>query len=169
MAAVPTAESLQGELLAETILRHGKARLRVQGTSMLPSLWPGDVLEVARRAPAEIETGAIILYRREQRLFAHRVLKKETRADDGCLVARGDRLSRPDPPVRPEELLGEVIRVERAGKAFAPARRASWAAALLRWVSRVSDAPAGLLLRLASPNGPPSRLPELASGPDASR
>ena len=166
MAAVPTAESVKGELLAETIRLHGRGRLRVQGTSMLPGLWPGDLIEVERRSPAEIEGGAIILYARDQRLFAHRVLKKEAREDDCLLVARGDRLSRPDPPVRSEELLGEVIRVEHAGKAFVPARRAGWAAALLRLASRFSDLPAGLLLRLAAPDGSPAG-PELApvSGP----
>ena len=109
MAAVPTAESAKGELLAETIRLHGRGRLRVQGTSMLPSLWPGDLIEVARRSPAEIEAGAIILYARDQRLFAHRVLKKEAREDDYLLVARGDRLSRPDPPVWSEELLARGL------------------------------------------------------------
>lgn len=151
--AVPTAESVQGELLAEIIRLHGRGRLRVQGTSMLPGLWPGDVIEVERRAPAEVEAGAIILYVRDQRLFAHRVLKKEACAGDYLLVARGDRLSRRDPPVRPEELLGEVTRVERAGKLLVPARRAGWAAACLRLVSRFSDLPAGLMLRFRSSQG----------------
>lgn len=169
MAAVPTAESVKGELLAETIRFHGRGRLRVQGTSMLPGLWPGDVIEVERRAPAEIEAGAIILYARGQRLFAHRVLKKEACEAGYVLVARGDRLFRPDPPVRPEELLGEVIRVERGGRAFAPARRAGWAAAWLRLASRFSDLPAGVLLRLAASNRPSAGQPELAPAPGASR
>jgi hypothetical protein len=148
MAVLPTPESVKCELLAETVRRHGSARLRVQGSSMLPSLRPGDLLRVERRAPAEIEPGAIALYARAQRLFAHRVL---TRNDDGSLVARGDRLPRPDPPVRPEELLGEVTWVERGGSGFAPPRRAGWGAALLRLASRFSDLPAGLLLRFACP------------------
>ena len=153
MAAVATADSLKAELLADTIRLHGKGRLRVQGTSMLPSLWPGDVLEIARRTPAEVEAGAIILYTRDQRLFAHRVLEKPACGAGGALLTRGDRLSRPDPPVQPHELLGEVTRVERAGQSFIPARRAGWPAALLRLASRFSDVPAGLMLRFRSSQG----------------
>jgi hypothetical protein len=165
MAAEPTAESVRCELLAETIRVHGKARLRVQGTSMLPSLWPGDVLQVERRVPAEVGAGAIILYLREQRLFAHRLLKK----DAGGLVARGDRLPRPDPPLLPEELLGEVTWVERGGRGFAPARRAGWTATLLRLASRFSDLPAGLLLRLGSASDASAHHPELVPETDAPR
>ena len=169
MAAAPTPESVQGELLAETVRLHGKARLRVQGTSMLPSLRPGDVLLVERRATAEVEEGAIILYAREQRLFAHRVLKKETRAGRCSLVVRGDRLPRPDPPVLPEQLLGEVTRVERGGTSFAPARRAGWAASLLRLASRFSDLPASLLLRFGSAGERPTRFAELVPDPRTPR
>lgn len=167
MAAVPNPEAVPCELLAETVRRHGQARLRVQGTSMLPSLRPGDLLRIERRAPAEIEAGAIVLYLREQRLFAHRVLRKE--AGSGVLVVRGDRLARPDPPVRPQELLGEVTWVERGACGFAPAPRAGWGAALLRLASRFSDLPAGLLLRFASSQGSPARRPELVPGPGTPR
>ncbi len=164
MAAVPTPESVKCELLAETIRRQGSARLRVQGSSMLPSLRPGDLLRVERRAPAQIEPGAIVLYTREQRLFAHRVLRRDP---DGNLIARGDRLARPDPPLRPEELLGQVTWVERAGSGFAPARRAGWGAALLRLASRFSDLPAGLLLRFGGRDR--GRGPELVPEPGAPR
>ncbi|HXZ28689.1 MAG TPA: S24/S26 family peptidase [Terriglobales bacterium] len=159
MAVVPTPESVRCELLAETVRRHGRARLRVQGTSMLPSLRPGDLLQIECRLPAEIEAGAIVLYAREQRLFAHRLLRKQVL---GALVVRGDRLARPDPPVRPEELLGEVTWVQRGARGFAPARRPGWGAALLRLVSRFSDLPAGLWLRLACP-GARVPLPEVVA------
>jgi len=165
LASVPTSDSLKCELLAETVRLHGRTRLRVQGTSMLPSLRPGDLLQIERRSPAEIETGAIVLYGREQRLFTHRVLKKEAL---GALVVRGDRLARPDPPVRPEELLGEVTWVQRGTRGFAPARRPGWGAALLRLVSRFSDLPAGLLLRFA-PAATPAPLPQSSPGPDPPR
>lgn len=167
MAAGPTAESVKRELLAETLRLHGRARLRVQGSSMLPALRPGDVLEVERRAPAQVDAGTIILYQRGQRLFVHRVLRKE--AESGALVARGDRLSRPDPAVRAEELLGEVTWVERGGRGFAPARRAGWSAALLRLASRFSDLPAGLLLRLGAGRNRGADLPEFVPENDAPR
>jgi len=169
MAAAPSAESVKCELLAETLRLHGRARLRVQGSSMLPSLRPGDVLRVERRRPAEVAAGTIILYSREQRLFAHRVLRKEDSGGDSTLLVRGDRLPRPDPPVLPDELLGEVTWVERGGAGFVPARRAGWAAILLRLASRFSELPAGLLLRFGSPNGRRARPADAVPETDACR
>src|SRR6266568_2706456 len=47
MDTIPDARSgLKGELFLEVLRTFGSARLRVTGTSMLPSIWPGDILEV---------------------------------------------------------------------------------------------------------------------------
>ena len=37
---------LKSELFLEVLKSSGEAKLAVNGTSMLPSIWPGDVLEV---------------------------------------------------------------------------------------------------------------------------
>ncbi len=63
------------ELAAEVIRSSGKLRLRATGASMLPSIWPGDVLTVSSEAVAETQPGDIILFEREGRLIAHRVVE----------------------------------------------------------------------------------------------
>ena len=40
------------DLAAEVLRQFGEVRLKVTGASMLPSVWPGDVLTVRRRSPA---------------------------------------------------------------------------------------------------------------------
>ena len=40
------------DLDAQVIRQFGELRLKVTGASMLPSVWPGDVLTVRRRSPA---------------------------------------------------------------------------------------------------------------------
>ena len=64
------------ELAGEVVRAFGELRLRVLGTSMVPSLHPGDLVSIQRASPSEVSTGEIALYLREGRLFAHRVVAR---------------------------------------------------------------------------------------------
>src|SRR5882724_205333 len=111
---LPEPASMLAVELADDILRqHGSARIRVQGTSMLPSLRPGDEIEVQSASAHEIQIGDVIAYRRAGRLFVHRVIKKNSPRE---LVTRGDTLPQPDAPVSESEVLGLVSAVQRDGK-----------------------------------------------------
>jgi len=66
--------TLACSLAGEVVRRFGKVRLRVFGTSMLPSILPGDLISVQRAGLSGISSGEIVLYSREGRLFAHRVV-----------------------------------------------------------------------------------------------
>ena len=68
------------ELAAEVLRSSGKLRLRANGASMLPAVWPGDILHVRRQGVAEALPGDIVLFGREGRLVAHRVV--EVRSQD---------------------------------------------------------------------------------------
>ena len=69
---------------------------------------------------AAISPGEIVLYAREGRLVAHRVVGKIDRQDGALLLTRGDRLKTTDPPVRPDELLGRVTHVLRGNHRIDP-------------------------------------------------
>jgi len=123
--------TIQGQLFLEVLQSFGEARLAVTGTSMLSAIWPGDILDVQRRSPAQIAPGEVVLFAREGRFFAHRVLEKVCRRERTLLVTRGDRLQDPDPLVSGEELLGRVTAVMRGGRRLEPQltpwdRAASW-------------------------------------------
>jgi len=49
------------ELVADALRAGAETRIRVMGTSMLPALWPGDILVVRRRAAAP-SPGDIVLF-----------------------------------------------------------------------------------------------------------
>jgi signal peptidase I len=100
------------DLTAEVIRRFGEGRLKVTGTSMLPSVWPGDVLTVRRRSASELPIGSIVLCYRSQAYVAHRLVRK----CDRDLITRGDSLSFDDPSFRPEEVLGAVVSIVRNGR-----------------------------------------------------
>jgi len=109
----PGADGSRVRLLVDLIGQVGEARLRVIGSSMLPSIRPGDVLIIRRRPIGDVRCGDVAVFVRDDRLFVHRVI-----AHHGShLVTRGDSLPSPDAPVTATELAGVAVRLVRGGKA----------------------------------------------------
>ncbi|MBZ5569608.1 MAG: S24/S26 family peptidase [Acidobacteriia bacterium] len=104
-------------LASEVLGRFGELRLQVTGSSMLPSLWPGDLLLIRRAQLSEITTGELVLFTRQERFFVHRV----ERALGTCLLTRGDSLAATDAPVGADEFLGRVVFISREGATRTPA------------------------------------------------
>lgn len=100
-------------LAGEVVRRFGEVRLRVFGTSMVPSILPGDLISVRRADLHEISIGEVVLYRHPAGLAAHRVVAKADVSNEAFLITRGDRLCQNDPPVSASELLGRVTSIER--------------------------------------------------------
>jgi hypothetical protein len=147
--------AIQGQLFLEVLRKFGEAKLAVTGSSMLGSIWPGDVLEVrccaAERDSAQgadsIRRGDIVLYARGGTIVAHRVVQLIAEPGRALLVTRGDGLLEPDPPVSPEELLGRVTTIVRGGRRIAP-RLTRWGR-VASWVFSHSDLCSRLALRVA--------------------
>lgn len=102
--------SLVAEVLRGDRSHHGASRavrLRVRGESMLPSLWPHDVVEIASCSMADLRPGEIVLAVREGRLFLHRLVAP---CSPNGFRLRGDSMPACDPPYPPEALLGRLLR-----------------------------------------------------------
>lgn len=104
-------EAIGCGLVAEVAGGFGEVRLKVTGASMIPALWPGDVITVKPDA-AESQPGQVVLYRRGGKLVAHRVV----RAENGLIVTRGDAISQNDPLIRGADIVGRVVAVVRNGR-----------------------------------------------------
>ena len=100
----------------EALRASGKLRLRVFGGSMLPSIWPGDVLVIQRTPVAGMGLGDLILYASDSGFIVHRIVKKG--ADS--FTTRGDSLRVDDQPVPYGRVLGKIAIIERNGVSFAP-------------------------------------------------
>jgi Peptidase S24-like len=116
-------EEVRCSLAAEALRSWGVLKLRATGVSMLPTLWPGDILTVQSFRPDEVESGEIVLYMRQDRFFIHRVVTKNLNRDVAFLITRGDCMSENDPPVGKRELLGRITEVRRADSVFLPERK----------------------------------------------
>jgi signal peptidase I len=108
-------DAVKRDLTAEVIRQFGEVRLKVTGTSMLPSLWPGDEITVRRQSAAGLPVGEVVLCYRNQAFVAHRLVAK----GDGVVVTRGDSLSYQDPAFRDAEVLGVVVSIVRRGQPVA--------------------------------------------------
>jgi len=139
-AELPSGPRLHAELIADALCRRGAISLRVLGGSMWPWLRSGDVISVRREDPARIHPGDIVLFAREGRLFAHRVIRKAFCEGRAVLVTKGDALPRPDVPLSGDELLGRVVSFRRGRRRVAldttPGRALARAATLLTGSSR---------------------------------
>ena len=123
-------------LLADVLRRGARlrqgVRLRVYGESMLPALWPGDVVEIANCPLEDVQPGEIVLALRDGRLFLHRFV---VRCTPDTFLLRGDSLSAPDPPYPSEALLGRLVCGSDGGQPIStatlrPGFGAKWSRAL---------------------------------------
>jgi signal peptidase I len=106
---------LQGagcDLVADVVRTTGSVNLKVTGQSMLPAILPGDLLTVRREPPQSLQPGQVVLFQRDQKLTAHRIV----RVAGEEIVTRGDSVPTSDLPVPLSDVLGLVIAIQRNGR-----------------------------------------------------
>ncbi|HWY58739.1 MAG TPA: S24 family peptidase [Terriglobales bacterium] len=116
------------ELAAEVLSSGGTIRLRAFGTSMLPSIWPGDILTVEHKPGHEIIPGDIALVARNRQFFIHRVIEKR----NSHWITRGDSLPQNDEPAAEVQVLGKVSLIHKKAGAVAPPQLSLFSRTLAR-------------------------------------
>jgi hypothetical protein len=141
-----TSQDTRLDLAAEVLHRFGEVRFVAQGTSMIPSIYPGDLLTVRSEAIAGARCGEIVLFLRGGRLFVHRVMRKWPERDRVVFATRGDALAQEDPSVDGSQLLGRVTGILRYGRPVKLANPIGPWMQCLRWGVRNSETFARTLL-----------------------
>ena len=118
-SAVSTSE--RSALAADVLRTSGRLRLQVRGESMLPILWPRDVVEIASCSIEEAKPGDIVLALRGGRFFLHRFV---ARCRPSGFLLQGDSMPAPDPQFPDKALLGRLAVHEgrHLGQRFADQR-----------------------------------------------
>jgi signal peptidase I len=118
-------QELQGEMLApiddsdlsklckETLEKGNNLRFRALGSSMFPSIRSGDVITVKPVESAAICVGNVLFYRRDGRVYAHRLIRKHRMDGVFLFITRGDYLPFSDPSINPSQVFGKVVSIER--------------------------------------------------------
>jgi Peptidase S24-like len=134
-------------LAADILGSFGEFRFVAWGSSMVPSIFPGDTLIVQHETPEGARSGDVVLFVRKGRFYAHRLAHKAKEGGRISLIARGDALHRNDPPFAEKEMLGRVAAVIRGRKRIEIDRHPAAGQQLLQWIVQHSSGALKWLLR----------------------
>jgi len=135
------------ELAADVLRSYGTLRLQVTGCSMFPAVRPGDVLVIHRTPVSAVAHGDIVLFARDRRLFAHRVVASHN-PTGSWLLTQGDAMPSPDAPISEDEVLGRVASIVRGREYILPRQTSR---TVERWVGKLvyrSGVAARVIVRL---------------------
>lgn len=119
----PATWGLQREALAvESLRQSGRLRLMVRGESMLPSLWPYDIVQIESASLDRVRQGDIVLAYRDGRFYLHRLLS----VCGSGFISRGDSMPVADPAYSADSLVGKLTAIERSGKMVRTTRLGFW-------------------------------------------
>ena len=112
-------ERMPQEILdtAITLWRHSADRhsLPIEGNSMLPLIRDGDCVAIESGVD-QVRRGQIIVFLQGDGLVAHRFLSKVPGKGKMMFLTKGDNISRLDPMVPEEEVVGRVVAIRRGSK-----------------------------------------------------
>jgi hypothetical protein len=134
------------DLAVEVLASSGAIRLQALGTSMLPSIWPGDVLRIAPKTGQVIVPGDIVLVARDSRFFVHRLIEKR----NSQWIMRGDSLPQNDAAVAEAQVLGKVSAIHRKSRVISPNPRVSPLTRTLAWMLCHWDSFRNITVRILS-------------------
>ncbi len=142
------AHAIKCELAGEVLRSSGTLRLQAMGWSMLPTVWPGDTLIIDRIHSDAVCDGDIVLFGRDRRVFAHRVLSRNGIGGNESILTRGDAMSKPDAPVSHSDLLGKVSFIVRNGRYIEPSRSLRFPERVVATLVRRSQVAARVVVRV---------------------
>src|SRR5207247_2485556 len=90
--------------------------------------------------------GDIVLFVRDRRLFAHRVVASSHRDGGLRLVTKGDAMPTSDAPISDAELLGKISRLERNGRSIEPSHSLRMSERVVAALVRSSEAAARVIV-----------------------
>jgi len=78
------------QLIADALRIRGRVLLRTYGSSMLPWMRPGDISRVRKTSVENVRCGDLVLFRRHDRLFVHRIVDERVTLGVREVSAKGD-------------------------------------------------------------------------------
>jgi signal peptidase I len=124
--------------LSHQLLGRGlQMRFSARGESMRPFVQDGDVLVVEPAGAWRPRLGDVLFYRdSEGAICAHRLVRLRRLGGKSLLVTRGDNALGSDEVLRPGQVLGRIIAIERAaGSVRLDTMRARAIACMWGWLS----------------------------------
>ena len=83
---------------------------------MLPWVRPGDVVVIHSASPDTVRCGDVVLFRRSDGLYVHRIVEKRGLRRGARFLAKGDANPHDDGIIGQEEILGRVVNLYRGNR-----------------------------------------------------
>lgn len=110
--------------IRETLLENKIVKFRAGGICMFPCIQPGDNLYIEHKNIEQIKIGDIAVYRRMNRLFAHRTIAKGKDNNFDYIITRSDLGNYGnDGLIFAQDILGVVYNIESKGKLLGTEKR----------------------------------------------
>jgi hypothetical protein len=155
-------EQVKCDLAAQALKFSGTLRLRAFGFSMLPSIWPGDILTIQAQGFEQCRADDVVLYTRHGYFFLHRVVAITGSGDP--LIFRGDWLQQFDPPVDGQQVLGKAVDIERRGRHFSVTHRPGIASRILAHALRNCSLLLRVVIAIRAHRPSPATMPKQQVG-----
>lgn len=145
MSALTAADSARS-MAAEVLQSSGILRIGVTGSSMLPALWPGDIVTIVAGTD-QPRVGEVILFQRCDQFVIHRVVRVASSEGQTQILTRGDCMNNDDRAIAASEVLGRVASVRRGSHEFSLAPEQPLLQKSLGWLLSRFDFLSNLALR----------------------
>jgi len=90
----------------------GEVRFTVTSRSMEPTMKAGDAVFIKKVPTEDLQEGDIIAFQADDVTFTHRIVEKREIDGNIGFVTKGDNVERADFPIRAEQVLGKVVRID---------------------------------------------------------
>jgi len=111
------------DVATEVLRSRYRIHFRAEGSSMWPTIQPGEAITVEPAAATEVKSKDIVLYRSGRGVIGHRLGRIANRNGQRVLLARGDANQGAGEAVAAEQILGKVVAVERDSRCIDLASR----------------------------------------------
>ncbi len=83
-------------------------RIVASGYSMIPTVWPGELIEIQPVVIEDVKIGDIIAFQRIQHMVVHRVVMIQNLHDETFITTMGDSNLKADEVINNENFIGKV-------------------------------------------------------------
>ena len=104
------------KILISEIMGKGSLRIKMRGGSMFPYLRNGDIAYVKKISVEELKIGDVICFFKNEKLIAHRILKKGFKNGKNFFICKGDAMKDKDEIISVKNYFGKVIKIYRNNK-----------------------------------------------------
>lgn len=92
----------------EELILGRTVRVVASGYSMIPTIWPGETVEISPISIEDVIVGDLIAFQRIHHIVVHRVIRKQNAESYFLLKSQGDSNLKEDEPITTDIFLGKV-------------------------------------------------------------